>query len=358
MNIIITAPSLNPKYNVSGISSVVNFIIDKNQKHNYLHFQIGKIDKEKGGVGRIIGIIKSYFKWILLLNKTKDKLVHFNFPLDNKAIIRDCPLIILTKLLNVKMIIHIHGGSYIQSNDIPKWAAFLIKHALSDNNPKIVLGDNEKENLIQKFKCRNVFVLPNSLNLDDANLYQRVFDQTNNKLKILFLGRISVDKGIAFIFDAFKILKEKHQIDFEFYMAGKGQEEEEYLPKFRNLLGEKFIFEGVVFGDKKNKLLRETNTFLLPSFFEGLPISLLEAMSYAQVAIVTNVGSIPDVIESGENGIFIETKSAQAIVDSILKLNNNLTLLKKLGEKAKQTVFTDYNPDNYIKKLNSIYQYE
>ncbi len=357
MNIIITAPDLDSQKNVSGISSVVNFIIDKNPKHHYIHFEIGKKDDEKRGIKWFLKIAKNYFKWFYLMATVKDKLVHFNLPLDKRAVIRDCPMLIISKFFRVKLVIHIHGGAYLQNDEIPKWANFLINKTFSGNTPKIVLGKSEKEYLEQDFKCKNVFILPNSINLDDAAKFDRVFPD-NEPIKILYLGRIRSDKGMGFILSAFKILKEVYFIDFKFYVAGKGRDEKLYLNRFTELLGDDFIFKGVVFGEKKIDLLKECNVFVLPSFFEGLPMSLLEAMSFALVPIVTNVGSIKYVIEDKINGLIVGKKSATDIVDAVLTLKANSSLRKNLAINTKKTIFTDFASEKYIKLLNEIYSYE
>lgn len=355
MNIIITAPSLDANHNVSGISSVTNFIIEKNPSQNYIHFEIGKRDNDGRGFSRVLGILKSYFKWLGVLLKTKDKLVHFNLPLDAKSVIRDCPLIILTRFFGVKMIIHVHGGAYILNDKIPGWAKFLLNLSFGGNNPKIVLGQVEKDFLQATFNCKAVEVLPNSLNLDDAELFERNHDAN---LKFLFLGRVSKEKGIEFIYEAFKTLIQKHSYTPEFYMAGKGEDEAEYVKKFSDLLKSNFNFEGVVFGKTKTELLKTCNVFLLPSFFEGLPISLLEAMSFSQVPIVTNVGSIKYVVQDQKNGLFVSVKNSDEIVNAILSLKNNISLQGNLSKMAKETIFKNFNPQAYISKLNLIYNYE
>ena len=89
MNIIITSPSLNPKVNVSGISSVTQFIISNNRKQNYLHFELGKKDKEKGGWHRIPALIKKYREWKNVLALHPDAIVHYNFPLSKASLLRD-----------------------------------------------------------------------------------------------------------------------------------------------------------------------------------------------------------------------------------------------------------------------------
>jgi glycosyltransferase involved in cell wall biosynthesis len=355
MNIIITAPSLNSNHNVSGISSVTNFIIEKNPSQNYIHFEIGKRDSDGRGLSRVLNILKSYFKWFFLLMKTKDKLVHFNLPLDAKSVIRDCPLVILTRFFGVRIVIHVHGGAYILNDDIPSWAKFLLKLSFAGNNPKIVLGDAEKVFLEATFQCKNVDVLANSLSLDGAQLFDRT---PKNELKLLFLGRISKEKGLTYIYEAFKTLKEKHHYTPDFYMAGKGEDEAEYVSKFGALLDEKFHFKGVVFGDEKTELLKSCNVFLLPSFFEGLPISLLEAMSFGQIPVVTKVGSIKYVVEDEKNGLYVNVKNSEDIINAVLEIRNNSELQANISKSAKETIFKNFNPQDYIRKLNLIYGYE
>lgn len=357
MNIIITGPALKASHNVSGISAVVGFIITKNKNHRYIHFSIGKKDSEKRGLVWLLKIVVSYFKWIYLLATVNHKLVHFNLPIDKRAIIRDCPLIILTKFLGVKMILHTHGGAYLHNDNIPNWAHKLLELSFKGNNPIIVLGNSEAEFLKAQFHCRNIIVLPNSIDLDIAALFNRESFK-NEKLDFLYLGRISSDKGIDYIYEAFKILKEKHALNFNFYIAGKGPDQEIYVNKFKALLKEEFIFKGIVFGEEKIALLKKTNVFLLPSFFEGLPISLLEAMAYAQVPITTNVGSIKYVVKNNENGFIVEKKSTDDIVNAILKISTDVELRNKLSIEAKKTVFTNYSPEKYINALNGIYNYE
>ena len=74
--ILITAPSLDTKHNVSGISSLTNFIINNNSNHVYKHFELGKRDNEKRNAGWFIKIIKTLFSWMVIAAKKKITLVH------------------------------------------------------------------------------------------------------------------------------------------------------------------------------------------------------------------------------------------------------------------------------------------
>jgi len=91
------------------------------------------------------------------------------------------------------------------------------------------------------------------------------------------------------------------------------------------------------------KFLRLADVFTLPSFVEGLPISLLEAMSLGIPSISTNVYAIPEAVKDGETGILIEAGDSEALAEAINALKNDENLRKKLGQNGKDRVLTNFN---------------
>lgn len=94
----------------------------------------------------------------------------------------------------------------------------------------------------------------------------------------------------------------------------------------------------------------------MPTYFEGLPMSLLECMSYGVVPVITPVGSIPEVVVDGNNGLFIKVKDTDSIVDAISKINSDRNLLNRLSVNARNTIFSKFSTLQYISQLNHIYQ--
>ncbi|RYE37372.1 MAG: glycosyltransferase, partial [Sphingobacteriales bacterium] len=164
-------------------------------------------------------------------------------------------------------------------------------------------------------------------------------------------------KGIEFIYDALKVLKQKG-VKFKFTMAGRGPEEDPYVEKFTMLLQEDFEYKGVVSGEGKTKVLQENNVFLLPSFFEGMPVALLESMSFGLVPITTNVGSIKSVITHDKTGIFVKPFSSEEIVHAVERLARDTEFKTKLSINARNHIFNNFKPEEYIVHLNAIYNYE
>jgi glycosyltransferase involved in cell wall biosynthesis len=351
--VLITSPSLDVKNNVSGIASVTNFIIANNKEYLYKHFELGKRDNEKRGIRWFLKIIFAWIQWVTLITWKKNIIIHFNFALDKRSVLRDLPLIVYTIILNKKLIIHLHGGEYISGENLPKWINSSLRIIFSKENPKIVLSKKEKGIIESKFKAKNVEVLPNSIDLYEARKFNRNYEN-KDEISLLFIGRIAKEKGIEYILHALLKLKEEG-INFFFYLAGDGPEKKEYITRFSETLNDRFQYEGIVSGNSKINLFKRCQVFLLPSFFEGLPISLIECMSFGIVPVVTDVGSINTLVKQYVNGIFVPQKSYLALYDAVYELSNNFDLLKKLASNAQKEVFEKFNPEDYIVKLNKIY---
>lgn len=352
MKVIIVSPSLDPTKNVSGISSVAQFIINNNPNVEYVHFEMGRRDGQRGWFRRIFKIAFSLIEWKKFLKENPDVLVHYNFPLSGPSILRDPLFMQIALRMNHKMVVHIHGGLYLTAPKIPFIFEKILKKVFSMDVPFITLSSMEADLIRKRYNPEFVYALPNCVDLDNAANFKREFDD-NNPLTLGYIGRIAETKGMDYLLESAVKLKQKG-IKFRLHIAGAEEVEGQYLGKFYSALGENFQYYGVVSGEKKDEFLRSVDVFTLPSFFEGLPISLLECMSYGSVPVTTNVGSISSVVVDGDNGIFISL-DADNIVAAVEFLSNDRTRLKSMSEKAKDTIFGKFKPSTYIYKLNGIY---
>ena len=354
MKIIINSPSLDPKVNVSGISAVTQFIISNNKEADYIHFEVGRKDAEsQGALSRITRILRNKKEWAQLLKQNKEAVVHYNIPLMKAAIIRDYMLIKVAYKLGLNIVLHIHGGNYIKERNRPWYIKRLLNKIFAWGKHVIVLGEDEKNILEEDFKLKNIVSLPNCIDLTEAKNFNRSIAD-KEILDILYIGRIEPNKGIDYTFEACKALKNEG-VKFHLNFAGKEEIEGQHIPKFKEEFGEHFTFHGIVSGEKKSEVLKKCDIFLLPSFYEGLPMSLLETMSFGQVPVVTPVGSIPTVVTDNINGLFINIKNTADIVGAIKKLTADKEFCAALSQKAKKTIIAEFDDMEYIKKLNILY---
>ena len=196
-----------------------------------------------------------------------------------------------------------------------------------------------------------IAILPNPVKFPSQIKYKK----NTSTVDFLFLGRIHQPKG------AFELIKAFSQIPFQLRnlatltMAGDGDVE-----TARNLvkdldLADKITILDWVNSQERDALLAKSDVFVLPSHNEGLPMSMIEAMSFGLSIIATSVGGIPELISHSNNGILIEPRNIQELSSAMQSLIDNEDLRNSLGVKAEQSV-TSLDIEKYCLSLQSVYQ--
>jgi glycosyltransferase involved in cell wall biosynthesis len=168
-----------------------------------------------------------------------------------------------------------------------------------------------------------------------------------NKFLVLCVGQFIDRKGRWTFLDAAKKVCEKTD-DVLFVWVSNSKPSAEDLKRIDNYgLGENFrlITSGEVGNERIDlfRVFRLANIFTLPSFVEGLPISLLEAMALGIPSISTNVYAIPEAVKNLETGILIEAGDDDALANAILCLKNNDELREKLAKKGREWVLKNFD---------------
>jgi len=174
-------------------------------------------------------------------------------------------------------------------------------------------------------------------------------------IRLLFLGWLGERKGIWDLLDV--IIEHKSELIGKFVLrfGGNGFEDEIKKKISDNHIEDICQFEGWVNGQKKVDLLNWANVFILPSYNEGLPISILEAMSHGLPIISTPVGGIPEVVKNGENGLLIEPGNKEQIWLALKHYIDNPECIQKEGDYSFILV-KSYTPDYVLEHLKSIYE--
>ena len=141
-----------------------------------------------------------------------------------------------------------------------------------------------------------------------------------------------------------------------FFLGGDGDIEEVNQIITNEKLEDIVKYEGWVSGEKKVELLNMADAYILPSYNEGLPISVLEAMSYKLPIISTKVGGIPEILEDGINGFIMEPGDKKAIKEAIDRLMNDVDLRKKMGLESAHKVKA-HLPEHVEKQLEQLYDH-
>jgi len=353
MNVLIISPSLDPEKNVSGISSVVKTFIE-NGHSNYTHYILGSTDarKETKDIKWIIGMFKSFSEYASHLKKKDFDLVHMNVPCDTKGIIREYIIYRINKYYGKRMIVHLHGGEYLMKRPSNKMVLSFFRKLLNKSDKVIVLSEIEKEKLAELYGFNRANVLVNSIEITDT---QKIFNKRKDeKINVLYLGRIHESKGVEDIMEAFGKLYPEYP--FKFTLCGAGPEQEAFVGFCRELMKDDFSYEGVVGGEKKRNVIFDSDVFILPSRYgEGLPMALLESMSVGVIPVVTNDASMKYIIKDHVNGVFVEKYNPDDLYVKMKHLFDDRLQMEQISKNARLTIEEEFDIKKTILKLEKIY---
>jgi glycosyltransferase involved in cell wall biosynthesis len=348
MKILITAPSLETSRNVSGISSVVSQIVGRVGAAEFYHFAAGRRDGEKVGASWVFRQFSAVARFRREIPEKQIDIVHINTAFAALSIVRDY---VLAKAATRPVLLHIHGGKFFTQKFGSRLLKWLTGKMLQQAKVVVVLSETERLFIEKHWRNLDVRVLENSVALGEV----QAREAESGEKTIIFLGRIHEDKGLREIVNACRALK-KENFEFRFKCFGAGDAAEKFVSEMSEILGEKFSFGGVVSGAEKWRQLSKSDVFLLPSYYEGLPVALLEAMAAGCVAVVSKVGSIGSVVTDGENGFLVEPRNAPQIVEKLKFLLSGETDWETLRKNARETIESKFNFKDYIEKLESIYK--
>ena len=266
----------------------------------------------------------------------------------------------LTAMVLGKKVVIASAGSGLkiaqaQKNSLAKMFALLqsISYRLSD---RIIIYSGR---LIEEYglqKYRNKFSVAHEHFLDfDRFKIKKAFGERDNLVG--YIGRLSQEKGVINFVKAIpEISKEKE--DMKFLLGGNGQlkdEIEEYLN--REYLNGKVKLAGWIPHDELPEYLNEFKLVVLPSYTEGLPNVILEAMACGTPVLATPVGAIPDVIKDGETGFIMENNSPECIAKNIIRALNHPDL-EKIAENERKLVEQEFTFERAVERYKKILERE
>lgn len=286
-----------------------------------------------------------YFIFNLLFDR-KIKIVQLSPSLIPLSLFRDGLLIILAKLFRKKVVVFYRGWrlqTYKQiSNN--KLLCYLFNSIFQSGTNQVVLATSFKNSLLELKNNINqeIMVTTTAINKNDI-----VFNPIKNDakiIKILFLGRIEALKGADEIIKAIcKLNQLQHLDNFEFTFVGH-ENELGYVNNLKqqlkdnNVTENKVVFKGRITGPEKFNQYAIHDIYLLPSYTEGCPTSVLEALASGLFCITTPVGALAEIILPYKNGILVEVKSVDQIIEALQKCQSNKELINNRLQISKEAI--------------------
>lgn len=257
----------------------------------------------------------------------------------------------LARLFSVPVILHLHGSEMKPFYESQRpFLQRLIRRHLEKATRVIVLSESWREFVSRIAPAARITVVPNYVIVPPA-----ANDEARHMQEVLFLGLIGRRKGTFDLIPAFAEASEQHP-DARLTIGGNGE-----VDKAKDLIaslgaGDRAALAGWVGPAAKEELLKRSGIYVLPSYNEGLPMSVLEAMAAGLAVITTRVGGIPELITDGVDGLLIEPGDRDGLKRSLAALLEDEALRSRLARAGRSRVEEKYSDRAILPLLQQIYR--
>lgn len=299
----------------------------------------------------LAAMTSSFFGAIKILF-SKNNIVHFHAE-------GPCAMIPIIKFFSKKkIIVTIHGLDWQRA----KWGGFATKYikfgekmAAKYADEIIVLSENVKKYFKDTYNRETNFI-PNGVNkpeIKDANIIKDKFNLAKDSY-ILFLGRLVPEKGIHYLIEAYN----KINTDKKLVIAGGSSDTDTYFNELKEKAkdNKNIIFTGFVQGEELEELYSNAYIYVLPSDLEGMPLSLLEAMSYKNCCLTSDIPECKTVMD--DKGVTFKKSDVNDLKEKLQYLVDNVDKVNKYKSEAQEYILKKYNWDDVVDKTIELYKKE
>ncbi|CAO3431647.1 glycosyltransferase family 4 protein [Azospirillum doebereinerae] len=289
----------------------------------------------------------------------KAQLVHIHMA-EYGSVLRKGILVGLARTFGVPVVLHLHGGRfpkhYKDANPVMRWA---IRRMMGMTSEIVVLGEFWRDWVAEAFgpeaRARTTLLHNAVPGPAVPPLRDDTLTENTRPVRLLFLGRLIKLKGIDVLLNALAspVCRDK---PWEVTIAGDGD-----LETYRALAADLGIADRVRFTgwlDQKGcrRELAGADVLVQPSMFEGLPMSVLEAMAEGLTIVATPVGSVPDAIADGETGLLVPPGDTAALADALARVIDCPALRRNLGVGARSRWERQFDIAVYRERILDIYR--
>ncbi|MCH4858961.1 MAG: PssE/Cps14G family polysaccharide biosynthesis glycosyltransferase [Bifidobacteriaceae bacterium] len=291
----------------------------------------------------------------LLANPTtRPDVVHIHMSYRG-SFVRKCQVHKLCRKYDVPDVIHMHGSEFKKWYDGCKPAEQgRIRAMLREVSAVIVLGEQWNDRIKAIEPAAHTVVVSNTVHIPDAVVS---WPADARRFQVLFMGMLIDRKGVADLLDAVAKLRDTDRLDgMHVVIVGTGAQEEELKGKAARLgLADGAVeFAGWTAGDKKRELFERSQALVLPSYNEGLPVAVLEAISYGMPVVATNVGDMAAAVHDGENGYLIKPGDVSALADALANIHDR-TRYGAFSHASRELAEREFDDAGYFRELGNLY---
>ena len=309
----------------------------------------------------INGLLMQYSLFFLLkkiINKRKiDMILGYNMLPDGIATVR------LAKMFKLPV------GIWAIGSDINDYANYnLINHYLvkkSIEASQIIFTESrDLENKIKQFSSKSIDIrtfykgidVSNFQNPPPKNVLTKKLQLDPEKRHMLFVGRLTSEKGVFELAEAFNAIARDYH-DINLILVGEEIEKEKLVAKFKEAkVLNRVLFKGNSPYKEIAYYMKISDILVLPTWAEGLPNVVMEAMATGLPVVATNVGGIPEILEDGVTGLSVPAKNVVKLTEAIIKMLEDESLREKCVRNAKELIIKKFDVKKNVFKLYELLQ--
>jgi glycosyltransferase involved in cell wall biosynthesis len=266
---------------------------------------------------------------------------------------RKIPLVILAKLQGRKLVIHIHGGGFADFlSSMSRCRLWTNTRILSQADCIVCLSASRRAELARYLHATPTVTLPNPCRF----IPKEVEVKCRPGLQILFTGLIDESKGVFDLIKAFALVTALcPEEGLKLVLAGKGK-----VDACRELsrecgIEDKVLLPGWLGSSELRAAYADADIYCLPSYVEGVPMGVLEAMAFALPIVACPVGGVPDVVDDGVHGLFVPPGDIDSLAFALKRLVDNEAERTTMGGAGRKRVLIEYSPQRAYAELEQLY---
>jgi glycosyltransferase involved in cell wall biosynthesis len=304
---------------------------------------------------------------------TRPAVVVLPFAQNRAATLRDVLFVAASHAFGSRVVCVFHSATFDEFYGAcgAAWRTFL-RAGLVRADMAVVLADTLRDQLSGLVPTARIRVCGNGIDgtpFREARSRKLADDSgpDTTAIRLLFVGHLSYAKGLADLLVAFGKAAEQDgrlhltvigsPIAIERNVTvdiARGQSIDQMLEDLRREFPDRISTPGVITGERKVRLFAESDIFVLPSYSEASPVSVLEAMAAGLAIVATNVGAIPEMLTSDTHGILVVPGDRDGISRAILRLAHDERLRARFGETAQRVQAEAYSLEVYADKFGQL----
>ena len=308
-----------------GVASVIETLQAENKDDELFEVSMLATVRTTKKILYIFDYLIFLIKFINNIVRTRFDLVHIHLASRGSSYRKIFVMTILS-FYKIPYLVHLHGGEFkLFFDSLPRWLADFMVSKLASAEYVVALSGGWKNWLCTSLMLKNVRVVENgALNAKRGSLKSEC-----GPTILFFGGRLEDQKGVDVLLKACSQLKPT--IQYQIHFAGDG-DIKKYI-SFAKELGiyERCIFFGWLDKEVYYEKLNKASIFVLPSFNEGMPMGIIEAMSIGLPVVSTAVGGIPELVSDQETGLLVSPGNSEELTEALTKIIEDEELAENLS---------------------------